>query len=95
MIQKITVGIILLQLQRYNPTVMKTTGILSNAYHEAPFYNIGADIGRFMLVGIPTTFPKYFLKSKFFIAIKFLSLAYTRIFKGEELYKQFESYLNL
>ena len=39
---------------------------------ETPFYNIGFVTGCFMVVGIPTRFPKYFLSSKFFIAIKFL-----------------------
>ena len=39
---------------------------------EPPFYNIGFDVDCFMVVGIPTRFPKYFLSSKSFIAIKFL-----------------------
>jgi hypothetical protein len=46
--------------------------LFTNLASETPFYNIGFDAGSFMVVGIPTRFPKYFLSSKFFIAIKFL-----------------------
>ena len=44
----------------------------TNLESETPLYNIGFDTGCFMVVGIPTRFPKYFFSSKFFIAIKFL-----------------------
>ena len=43
----------------------------TNLASETPLYNIGFVTGCFMVVGIPTRFPKYFLNSKFFIAIKF------------------------
>ena len=60
---------------------------LTNFESETPFYNNGFDTGCFMVVGIPTRFPKYFLSSKFFIAIKFRLNIYTRIYKEQEYYK--------
>lgn len=45
--------------------------LFTNLASETPFYNIGFAVGCFMVVGIPTRFPKYFLNSEFFIAIKF------------------------
>ena len=46
---------------------------------ETPFF--GA------VVGNPMRLPKYFLKSKLFIAIKFRLNIYTRIYKEQEYYK--------
>ena len=46
------------------------TYFLTNLESKTPFYNIGFDAGRFTVVGIPTRFPKYFLKLKLFIATK-------------------------
>jgi hypothetical protein len=47
------------------------TYFLTNIESETFFYNIGFDGDSFMAVGIPTRFSKYFLESKFFIAIIF------------------------
>ena len=47
------------------------TYFFTNLESETPFYNIGFVTGCFMVVGIPTRFPKYFFSSKFFITIKF------------------------
>ena len=46
------------------------TYFLTNLESKTPFYNIGFVTGCFMVVGIPTRFPKYFLKLKLFIATK-------------------------
>jgi hypothetical protein len=45
----------------------------TNLESEIAFYNNGLDTGCFMVVGIPTRFPKHFLNSKFFIATKKIS----------------------